>query len=378
MTAAIVSVSRPSRADALSARPDLIRPFSRRLGPWGLLLVGAVLVAVAPGCISERAAATTIPTGVDQAAFSARFDVADSLVLEEPGSVVTINPFVFRDPRGGFIVVENGEEQVRVYSATGALEDVFGEGTGRADSLRAPTGADRLPTGEVIATSLLSRRLTVVAPDHNLPVQTLETTLRLLEGVVALGDGKVLLTGPDAPYARSLLHIWDLDKGVGVRSFFPPPRQVDSNVVLVMGRVHTAMRGDRIAVVHSLSDTLFLFDRSGVPEGTVPIPVAAFDVPKGGLPRINSLEKRRAWTDQWTVLSDVWWIADSVLVVQWSRGRKRHATYGLIQLDLTGKVLWFMDRTPRLMDVRQDRYIFQDPRADSPNIWIVALERAHQ
>jgi hypothetical protein len=313
---------------------------------------------------------------VDFEAFQARFVTVDSLALEEPGTVVTINPLLFRDPRGGFLVVENGEEQVRVYSEQGKLRDVFGEGTGRADSLRAPTGADRLPNGDIIASSLLSKNLTVVPAERDKPVWHIETPLRLLEGITVLNEDQVLLTGPDAPYPMTLLHVWDLSRGEIVTDFFPPPRHLDSNVVLILGRVHTAIRGDRLAVVHSLSDTLFVFDRAGTAISAVHIPVEPFRVPKGPLPQVSSLEKRREWTDQWTFLSDVFWVDDENVIVQWARGRRRHAAYGLVQINTSGRQVWSMTRTPRLLDVRGDRIVFQDPKSDFPNRLIVATSKA--
>ncbi len=349
----------------------------RILGAGRFIAFGVCVVTGAVGCGagSPQQSEHASKSRVDLQAFQGRFTVVDSLVLEEPENVVTINPLMFMDPRGGFLIVENGEEQVRVYSRTGELKDVFGEGTGKADSLRAPTGAGRLANGDIIATSLLSRRLTIIPAQQQKPVRFIETPIRLLEGVQVLNERQVLLTGPDAPYAKTLLHIWDLSRGEIVKSFFPPPKQLDSNVVLILGRVHTASRGDRIAALHSLSDTLFFCDRAGTVLFSVHIPVEPFSVPKGPLPRINSMEKRREWIDQWTLLSDVFWIDDDELIVQWVMGSRRHAVYGLVQMDTTGRQIWTMARTPRLLGVRDDRFLFQDPNSDAPNRLIVAARK---
>ena len=307
--------------------------------------------------------------------FQQNFSVVDSLVFQERAKVVTINPLVFPDQDGGFLVVENGEHQVRVYSRTGELKEVFGDGAAEARSLRAPTGAARLGNKEIVATSLLSNRLTIIPAPPDQPVRYSETPIRPLEGVQVLDEHQLLLTGPDAPYAKNMLHIWDLERRGITRSFFPPPSHVDSNVVLVLGRVHVASRGDRLAVLHSLSDTLFLYDHAGSLVSSIHVPVEEFNAPKGPLPTINSTEKRQEWANQWTLLWDVFWGEDNTLIVQWVKGRRGQATYGLVQMDTAGRRIWALARTPRLLGVRDGRFLFQGSAPTAPNRMVVAVRR---
>jgi hypothetical protein len=337
------------------------------------LAMAVAVVGAASGCSAGSGDANQVAAGVDLNAFHSRFTVVDSLVLEEAGSAVMIDPIMAMDSKDGFLIVEEGEQHVRVYSASGELRKVFGAGTGKVDSLRGPTGAARLENGDIIATSLMTDKLTFVPQSDTVPVRRVSTHLRLLEGVLVLSDHQVLLTGPDLPYPRALLHIYDVSADSLVKSFFPPPAHVDSNVALTLGRVHVADRGGRLAVVHSLSDTVYLFDRLGVLQSSVPIPIDSFTVP-AGLPEINSLAKRRQWIDRRTLLWDVFWVGERELMVQTVMGRRSDAVYTLVQLDTTGRRMWRIERSPRLLGVRDGKYYFQDPSSRLANRLIVATQ----
>jgi hypothetical protein len=334
-------------------------------------------VGLFTACGMRQDESRPVVRGLDLEAFNRHFTVIDSLSLQEVGSVVTVNPILTPDSRGGFFVVEEAEEQVRVYSERGQLEKVLGEGTGRADSLRAPTGADRLESGDIIATSLLTSNLTIVPADSGKPVWQMRTPLRLLEGVLVLDDERVLLTGPDLPYPQALLHIFNLSSDSMIKSFFPPPAQVDSNVALVLGRVHVALRGNRVAAVHSLSDTVFLFDRLGTLQSSVRIPIDSFNVPER-LPDIEALPERRAWIDSRLLLWDVFWDGDDALIVQTVRGRRSNAEYSIVRMDALGRQSWAIHRSPRLLTVRDSLFYFQDPGTSLPNRLIVAVRARGQ
>ncbi len=257
----------------------------------------------------------------------------------------------------------------------GDLDGVFGEGTGVADWLRTPTGAGRGGNGDIVVTSLLSEELTLVPDGRGSPPRVLRTSLHPLEGLWVLGDETVLLNGPDAPYAKHLLHIFNLSTGELLSSFFAPPAHVDSNVTLVLGRVYTAIRHGRLAVVHSLSDSLLFFSLDGIPQGGVRLPVEHSNVPKGPLPAIESPAKRREWADQWTLVAGVFWLDDEHLLVQWVRGRRSQAVHWLAQVDTSGRIAWTEARTPRLLTVRGEQYFFQDLLSGVPNRVLVAVRK---
>ncbi|MHB1327350.1 MAG: hypothetical protein ACYC2K_04035, partial [Gemmatimonadales bacterium] len=279
------------------------------------------------------------------------------------------------DPLGGFIVVENGEDQVRTYAQTGHITGVFGSGTERQDSLYGPTAASRLANGDLVATNFSAQRMTVI-PKNGQETRHIETSpITLLEGVLTLNDDLVLLVGRDAPYPKNLLHIWDLHQGKVTRSFFPPPQHVDSNIALVIGTAYVAARGARLAAVHSLSDTLFIFDRAGNELSRAKIHGTSFDAPKGSLPNIQSLLGRQKWMSRWTLFRGIFWVDDSTIVVQLARGGRRDATYGLTRIDTAGRSTWSLTTTPRLLAVNNDQLYFQDPNPGSRNRLFVAVQQ---
>lgn len=324
--------------------------------------------------LQEYSRDTTTATG--STAFHRMFAITDSILLEERADVVTVSPVLFMDPQGGFLVADRREHQVRVYSGAGALEAVAGGGLHGTDSLRRPHGVDRLSNGDIISTTLAPGRLVIVPTREEKAVRFIPVPLTPLRGVRVLDAHHVLLTGKDAPYPTNLLHIWDTQRGEIVRSFFPPPIGLDSIVVSSLGRAHVALRGNRLAVIHELSDTLHVFDRRGNRVSRVRIPVESFVFPVGPPPpSIGSIPEAVAWSDRFTFLSDVFWRDNGAIVVQWSLGSGDSLTWGLVQMDTLGQKMWMLPRTPRLLGLRDGRFFFQDPNPGSPNRLMVAQLR---
>jgi hypothetical protein len=316
-------------------------------------------------------------SGVDVAQFDRAFEVVDTLVLEERLGITTLYPQLQSDPRGGYLVTDFQEDQVRRYSADGSLLDVFGAGTGRAESIRGPAGAARLPNGDIAVSNYASGIITVVPREAGRPVRQVRTPLWTLWGIHILTGDLLLVEGRDTPYARNLLHVWSLPEGRIVKSYFPPPRQLDSNVVLAMGNVAISLGGDRIAAVHHLSDTLFVFDWEGALQSQARVPVPGWRVPSGPLPDLATPAERQAWSDQFTLISSVWWVGDDVMV-QWASGSRATRTYGLLQMSPTGRLAWALWRTPRLLGLHDGQWLFQDPRDETPNRLVVAVRRESQ
>jgi hypothetical protein len=345
------------------------------------LLLGVGLAATTVKCggdpagRNDQATLPGPPSAVDWSTFQQLFTVRESVVLQERHDVVTVSPVMIVSPQGGFLIADRREHQLRVYARTGALERVMGAGTETADSLHRPHGADYLPNGDIIATNLAPGRLTLVPARTAESAQFIPVPLTPLHGVLALDDHRVLLMGKDAPYPTHFLHIWDLRSRKIVRSFLPPPRQLDTMVVSTFGRGHAARRGSRLAVVHELSDTMRFFDLDGNELSRIRIP-SDLILPRGPAPSLTSPEEGIAWADQFTFLSDVFWICDDQLIVQWSFGSGDHLSWRLAQVDTAGREQWSLARTPRLFGVRDGEFLFQDPHPGAPNRLIVAHSRS--
>lgn len=310
---------------------------------------------------------------IDRDAFQQVFTAIDSVILEETPSVVTVSPSLFKDPRGGLLVADFLENQVRIYSPTGKLRNTFGGGNASGDSLSGPLEVARLGNGDVVATNLGSGRLSIMSADQDKPMEFLDTSVRPLTGVRVLDDNHVLLMGRRPPFTNELLHVWDLANRKIVRSFFAPPQHLDSNVVRILGTVHAASNGNRIAAMLNIADTLHVYDLDGTELLRSHIPVAVFVAPLGPLPNITSKAARQAWAEQFTLLSDLFWTSDDDIVVQSVTGSGDHVVFSLVQMSTTGQRRWVLPRTPELLSIHDGRFFFHDPNSDLPNRLIVAV-----
>jgi hypothetical protein len=123
------------------------------------------------------------------------------------------------------------------------------------------------------------------------------------------------------------------------------------------------------------SDTLVFFDLAGTELTRVPIPIDPFIAPLGPLPNVESRVEQDKWLNQFTHITDLYWIDDDRLIVQWDKVRNEGTDWGIVQLDTTGTRLWAVAPAPRLIAIRDDEFFFDDPTSDMPNRWIVAKRR---
>jgi hypothetical protein len=310
---------------------------------------------------------------VDGRPFDELFVTVESLVLEEPSGVVNVWPAPSMDPRGGFLVADTRENQLRVYSRTGKLERAFGAGTEGGDSIRLPVRASRLLNGSILVANILGQLTVIPEPDED-SARTIQTPLVRLRDVTVLNERQVLLVGLDSIPATSFLHVWDVASSKIVKSFFAPPRHFDKTVVATFPTVAVATRGNRLAAVYTFSDTVVFFDGDGIEVSRIRVPIDPFFAPTGPLPQVSSPAERQAWVNQFTLIQDLFWISDDQLVVQWAKGAARGEEWGIVQMDTIGRRVWGIAPAPRLFGVRGDEFFFQDPSADAVNHWIVAKQ----
>lgn len=313
--------------------------------------------------------------------FNEVFTVHDTLELEEPRGVLTVAPSVSLDSGGGFLVADLAEHQVRVYSPLGKLREVFGEGTDRVDSIRSPGHALRLPNDDILVINLAGP-LTILPARHKEPARFIPRSLRTARHAEILNDREVLMVGSDSGPVSATLFRLDLTSGEYSERYFAPPAHLDKWVTTYMSSVRTARRGNRIAAVHMLSDTLVIFDLSGREHKRVHIPIEPFRAPQGPLPEdITTAARRYAWTAQFTPIMELFWIDDDKLIVQWAKALDNglDTDMGILQMDTEGVRAWAIAPSPKLIAVRGNEFFFQAPRNREPNRWWVAKRRAgHQ
>lgn len=322
--------------------------------------------------------ATDPITVVDGQQFDEIFAVYDTLELEEPRGIVTVAPFVSPDSGGGFLVADGAEHQVRVYGPQGKLREVFGEGTDRVDSIKSPGRALRLPNGDLFVVNLAGP-LTILPAGHEELARFIPRSLRTARHAEILNDREVLMVGSDSNPVSATLFRLDLRNGQYSERYFPPPAHLDKWVTTFMSSVRTARWGNRIAAVHMLSDTLVIFDLAGREQKRIHIPIDPFRAPQGPLPDdVATAAERYAWTAQFTLVMDLFWVDDNKLIVQWVKALDNglDADVGILQMDTTGVRAWAIAPSPKLVAVRGEEFFFRNPRNHEPNRWWVAKRRA--
>jgi hypothetical protein len=306
----------------------------------------------------------------------------DSIQLAETPEALLVTPVVKFDPRGGFLVADLREAQIRRYGPDGALLWHAGrKGNGPGEFI-SPPAVVRLSTGDVIAVDR-SGRLTLFDSAGAKVLRTEETGLARVEDLGVVDDTTVLLAGVlEGDVDKPRLHLWSLNSNRILASFFNPlPNAVNRTVSTVAGWTQFAIRADTVAAIFATSDTVYLFTLGGRALGKVPLPARHFRRGPDGVPaRTLSRIEQAEYLSQYDMVEDVYWHPDGSLFVPYqSRDadraleRQRH----LVHVGRAGERLFETRNGPRLLGVHPgtgDLY-FVHPSAELPNRWAVARVR---
>jgi hypothetical protein len=358
------------------------------------LLPMALLLASLPGCdsgprqdsaftaslASSSFIAQTPPKPDGRAVLQALGKIDEPIELEETQAVVNvIVRMTFDERTGGYLVADEAENQIRQYGPRGELVRHFARHGDGPKEFRFLNRAIRLSTGEVLAldgfnkgavfdstgSRVLKSFRTPVGPLHS--VQLLDDSLALLGGEIRDEQEAVV------PGAR--LHLWNLNRDTLIRSFFVPAirgqaRQMASGVG---GFVATDTRGDTIAAVFALTDTIFLFDRAGNRLGQVPIPFKHFRELREGasMPEMNEVVGAREWVGTFSLISHVFWLKDGSFLVQYQDRIGTEPSWRLLHMRRDGQVLFEHRDTPKLLNVDRanDYLVFTSPGSETQNAW---------
>lgn len=296
--------------------------------------------------------------------------------LEENDRTVNVSVRASLDPRGGFLVADEQEGFARRYAADGKLLAQFagkGSGPGEFGNLLRVL---RLPDGTVAAFDIFSRVAFFDSAGERL-VRTARTPVAPLHSVTLLDDSLVVLGGTHAEGNgdERRLHVWNFRSDSLVRSFFAPPvlSQAHAIAAATAGWVGVDRRGDTLAVVTSLSDTVYLMTAEGRMLQRIPVPSRAFRRldPETPLPgRAGGIDEARAWFGSFSLMSDVFWLGDTLLVqFQDRQGREPH--WRLVGMTRDGSRLFEVVDTPNLLavDHASRELFFVSPESETPNVW---------
>lgn len=342
--------------------------------PRGAHLLLALLAA---GCGSEaagepRLADASAGDGLDDAIVWDR-----EISLEENERTINVVVRAELDSRGGFLIADEQEGFARRYDPTGRLLVQFGgKGAGPAEfpnllrMIRLPEGTlagfdvfNKIAVFDSTGTRLLRTGTSPVAPLHS---------------VLLLNDSVVLLGGhlrPGSAEDGLRLHQWDLRADSILSSFFAPPLPSEAHALAdrTAGWTAADRRGDTLAVVSSLSDTVYLMSTAGERYGQVPIPARGFrrldpdtrrPDPRGGLAAV------RQWLGSFSLISDVFWVGDT-FIVQYQDRTGPQPRWRFVAFGRDGRRRFEVIDSPKLLAADRDSGLlyFVSPDSPTPNVW---------
>ena len=317
--------------------------------------------------------------GEDDAGIGETIRPVDDFELVETPQALVVTPMVTIDRKGGFLVADIREAQIRRYGEGGDLLWSTGrKGRGPGEFV-APGAAVRLGGGEVVAVDRTGR-LTRYDSAGASVLRTDETELNHVEEMVLLGDTALLLGGVlKGDHEGPRLHLWDLRTHSLRASFFSPlSNAANRTVSFAAGWTKASVRHGSVAATFATSDTVYIFDSELKLDRKIPLSSRHFRRGPRAEPTPTSDPAAQArWMSQYDFVEAVYWLADGTFLVAYQsvdaqRGveRRRH----LVHMDGDGKLLFESRDGPRLLEVdtQQRRLFFVHPDAELPNRWQVA------
>ncbi len=364
-----------------SARWKLHFPLRKR----GRVLGSACVLglAVCAGCSDARAPGSGTASRASlasgpEALESIGFEWGRDVQLQESADVINVSPQVRSDVQGRFLVADPSETQVRVYNGTGRLLSNFGAKGNGPKEFRNPMVAVRTPAGAILTADFSGKILLVDSAGAVL--RTYTSPVVPLFDLDVVNDSLVLIAGRTSNTERTqLLHLWNINRNKLVRSFFPQPQLPEQmkGAALVTSHVSTAVRGDTVAAIFASSDTLYLFGLDGARRGQVPIPFRAFrplqQQAQGGAARESLL----AWTENFSLIANVFWVSDGSLLVQYMDKVQNEAKWSLLRMTRDGRAVGEISDMPQLLVSApgDSTFYFVKPGSETPNVWSIAAFR---
>ncbi|HEY7766554.1 MAG TPA: hypothetical protein VIB55_00155 [Longimicrobium sp.] len=336
---------------------------------------GAFLIALAVGCGR--------PDGKPPETLEQVVAFGPTIELQENAAVINVTPDVTPDPLGGFLVADEREGQLRRYTREGALLWNIGKKGSGPGEFRSVATVLRLPNGQVLAAEL-SGSFTLFDSAGTAALEQIRTPFLHVQDMEVVDDSTLLVaarlegrggTGPS-------LHMWDIRENRVRRSFFDPFEAAPNKTAAVMaGWSKAAIRGDTVAAVFALSDTLYFFALDGRPRGKLPIPFRDFrpvpaETPRGGSDPV----KRANFFSSFDYVADLHWFSDGRLLIPYQSLAAEQAltrTYHLFAMDRAGRRLFEVRNAPRLLTAEpaSSTLFFVAPGSEVPNRWALARLR---
>jgi hypothetical protein len=301
----------------------------------------------------------------------------DRITLQENSDVINVAPQVRLDGAGNFLVADAKESQVRVYGPTGRLIHHFGGKGGGPSEFNGPIAAMRRSSEEIIVVDRGGKGA-IFSSDGRDVMKTFRLPLGPLYDANLVNDSVLLLAGRvpgklDTP----LLHLFNLNSLSLSQSFFPAPAisGMDKMAEPTVGFAGSAVRGDTIAAVYALSDTVYLFGLDGSVRGKVPMNSRHFRRMKTPAPAPGSpINVVRDWIASFSLTSHVFWAPSGDFLVQYQDREGPILHWRLTRISRSGKPVFDVRDTPRLLAASNEgsTLYFISPNSITPDTWTTA------
>lgn len=336
----------------------------------GALFFAISILALAPAPHFVDSRATTVP-------FDAAFRTHREIVLEENDDVINVMPHLTTTD-GGYIITDEREGQVRRYDRDGRLQIYFGnkgQGPGEHNQPMATVPVSGYGPGATMTLAVDGRvSIRSVAGD------LLETMTLPLDRVtsVVVTDGKAIVSARQREAAvppGPLLHQLSLSKIAVERAFGEPELSDELRLAgHFIGWASASPSGDSVATVWSGEPVISIRNADGRVVRKIPLPIEDFEslkpLPAGGASR----GEIAAWMDATTLLTQVVWMKDGPLVVQYQSRQNMLPEWHLIVMTADGREMYEVLDAPRLVGVHtgRDSLYFEAPGTLTPNRLVVA------
>lgn len=293
--------------------------------------------------------------------------------LQESPAVINVAPVVRPDPRGGYLVADVDEGQIRRYGEDGHLLWHVGRKGHGPEEFQAPQVALRLPGGEIF---VADNDIKIALFDSS-GTRLLKTFLVPLHGMIdgaVLNDSLVVVSGRGGDGSpHTFLHVVNVNREAVTASFFRPFAHYPyPGLAPTFPSVVLAANGTEIAAAALPIDTIYFFNADGALLRRSHLPAEHFRIPKPLRGDFQDPRTRTEWLASFETVTGLYWVGDT-LVVRFRTIADRTPRWHLLAMTREGEQVFEWLDGPELLGVgASGTLIFQSPGSVTPNVWSLA------
>lgn len=328
-----------------------------------MIVVG--LLGACEGPRSDGIANRTTDEATD-AAHLPGTQVVGRIRLQESDSTLVVAPYLTVGHERDLWIADALEQRILRYDRDGRLIRAFGrKGSGPGEFV-APMRV--LPLGSDSVLVVDPGKGAVVLDHFGRQLGTFEVPLGTLTDAVLVGPTRVAIAGRSlTTQSGQRVALLSLASGTVEALLVSPGLPQELQLLEAsFGFVKLAARGDTLAAIHSLLDSIWIRN----PDGSVAVlPLRPREV-RPALPTDYLRRSRREVVRELRRHHDLFWLPDGRFLIQSVTGGAGEEEWHLSLFEVTGDEIESWPTAPRMMGLRGDTAIFVDPTALAPNRWV--------